>query len=162
MSAVPIVSVLKNPEILLSALGHAPRFHDTEVISLRLDRYGRDEWEGPVLWVEIHLFDGRMDPRTRNGVAWFNHKRVTFRFANVALLELRGFNQQNGIDDLVITKTSDRSPDFGMGDERYRVEIIQSFGLGASFICGGIEIAAVVDGAPPGSAYCDERSGNSA
>jgi hypothetical protein len=162
MTAVPIISVLKNPDLLLAALGHDPHFHDAEVISLRLDRDGRREWEGPVLFVEIHLFDGRRDPHAPGGVVWFNHKRVTFRFANVALLDIHGFNGQNAIFDLLVAETEMQGPDFDLSAPRYRVEFVQSFGIGASFICKEIEVEQILDGAPPGSVYSEERPGESA
>ena len=50
--------VVKGHEKLTEIFGRWPSFHDSEVISIRLERRGRDKWEEPVAYVSVHVFEG--------------------------------------------------------------------------------------------------------
>jgi len=160
MERVSLLSILRNPEVLLAALGHEPHFHDSEVVSIRLDRAGVDPWAGPVALISIHLFDGEAKPGQPNAFRFFNHHVVTFRFIGVACLDLGGFNQQNAIFDLLVEQfdepLGDQAADFPMTPPVHRIKLATSFGVGCTFICNGAEVAEISPGMPPGSVYADE------
>jgi hypothetical protein len=123
------------------------------VLEVHLDRRGRDEFEGPVLCIRFHLFQGRRDPDAASGVSWFNHAQATLRFSNVCELEIGDFNNQNAILDLHL-EDAGMHPQ-GPGLRAYRVTIQPAFGLGGSFLCGSIEVSDIEPGAPPGSVYSE-------
>ena len=85
-------------EKLTNIFGYWPSFHDAEVISIILERIGKDEREGPVLYAKIHVF--QMGPEKTNygkKFVFHHHSIVTFCFAIVENLILDGFNHQNVI-----------------------------------------------------------------
>ncbi len=62
------------------------------MVGARLERQGLDPDEGPILYVDVHVFEGYRNDETPSGVSWKNHTIVTFRFAGVATLSLNDFN----------------------------------------------------------------------
>ena len=81
--------VVTGHERLTEIFGRWPSFHDSEVISIRLERRGRDQWEGPVAYVSVHMFEGYREAERSAEVKWRNHTIVTFRFATVVDMSLR-------------------------------------------------------------------------
>lgn len=138
---------------LIDIFGDWPSFHDAEVIEARLDRRGRDDFEGPTLWLRVHLFQGREDTNVASGVSWYNHTIATLRFANVHGLAMEGFNGQNAISDLRMERAG--SHPLASGLSAISVSLDPSFGIGCSFVCSSVEVSAVESGIPPGSVYCD-------
>ena len=100
-------SIVKGHEQLTSIFGRWPSFHDSEVLSIRLEREAKDRWSGPTLYSTVHVFAARLNEDSRTGVEFYNHTLVTFRFNLVVDLELSGFNQQNAIFDLIIEAPAD-------------------------------------------------------
>lgn len=154
------LQLVRNADRLVEIYDGWPHFHDSEVIEIRLARSGEDEYDGPNLWIQFHLFRGRVDETTSSGFAWYDHHMATLRFGQVRDLELRGFNRQNAIYDLELKEgpshpESPRCPTI-------QVNVVQSFGIGASFLCSEIEVTSVVPGIPPFSVYTDgtPRSGD--
>lgn len=153
MSSLNPTEVVKGHEKLTELFGRWPSFHDAEVISIRLERRGRDEWEGPVAYVSVHVFEGYREDDRSSEVKWRNHTVVTFRFAPVVDLSLAGFNQQNAIWDLTFERRAPERSDVTWVGPAYRVNFHQSFGVGCSFVCGSAEIDTVERICPPGSVY---------
>ena len=142
-------------ERLVRVFGRWPSFHDAEVVDLRLERRGRDDFEGPVLLARFHLFRGRKDPSRAGGVRWEDHTLATLRFGCVHHLSIAGFNHQNAILDLHIETLEAGAHPASPSLPAYRVAFEPSFGVGASFLCASVEVVDVAPGCPPGSVYGD-------
>ncbi len=122
------------------------------MVGARLERQGLDPDEGPILYVDVHVFEGYRNDETPSGVSWKNHTIVTFLFAGVVTLSLNDFNNQNAIMDLLIESTG-KHPNSNM--PAYRVTFQPAFGIDCSFVCSGIEIHDVQSKIPPGSVYAE-------
>ncbi len=117
--------------------GGWPSFHDAEVIELHYWR-GRMKPSGwddsnvlPVLTVKIHVFIEH--PAS-------HHALTTLRFKDVEDFEMEGFNHQNVILELFITKEErgeNLPPWLAVGFQT-------SFGMSASFRCTHIEVVDAV------------------
>ena len=146
MSGTP--SYISNTEELVAILGRWPSFHDSEVTTLRLEREGPDEFDGPELFVTFHLFQGRADPSRQAGVSWYNHVLATLQFSRVSELQIEGFNHQNAVFDLRVEPAAE--PNSGLW-----VTIESAFGVSAAFMCAAISVANVERRAPTRSVYLD-------
>jgi len=151
MSGQP--DIIANSEELVAVFGRWPSFHDSEVTTLRLEREGDDEFDGPELFVTFHLFEGREDPTRTSGVSWHNHVLATLKFSRVSDLELVGFNHQNAVFDLEVV--AERTPDESSAGEHLRVTLHSSFGVSLTFSCVTICVADVQSTAPRRSVYLD-------
>ena len=147
------IDVVHSYERLTAIFGRWPSFHDSEVIGIRLERSGRDEWEGPVAYVSVHVFEGYQDSDDSTEVKWRNHTIVTFRFASVVDLSLSGFNQQNAIQDLTFQSERLKKEELTWKGPAYRVNFQPAFGVGVSFVCRCIEVDTVERACPVGSVY---------
>ena len=145
--------VVKGHGSLTEIFGRWPSFHDSEVINVRLERRGRDQWEGPVVYVSIHVCEGYHDTERSTEVKWRNHTIVTFRFAPVVDISLGGFNQQNAIQDLTFQTERPENRNVTWAAPAYRVNFQPSFGVGISFVCRSVELDAVDRGCPEDSVY---------
>jgi Immunity protein 50 len=145
--------VVKGHERLMEIFGRWPSFHDSEVISIRLERHGRDQWEGPVGYVSVHVFEGYREAEGSPEVKWRNHTIVTFRFAPVVDLSLSGLNQQNAIQDLTFESEPPENRDVTWVGPAYRVNFLPSFGVGISFVCRTVELHTVDRSCPEDSVY---------
>ncbi len=139
-------------EKLTNIFGYWPSFHDSEIISLIFERSGKDELEGPVLYVKIHVF--QMGPETKNdgkSFVFHQHSIVIFRFAGVENLYLEEFNQQNAILGLEISEKyiEERK------NNVFEITFEPAFGVHGSFDCDGIEIVNLEKGIPEYSVYKD-------
>jgi hypothetical protein len=88
---------IENAEVLTSIFGYWPSFHDAEVLTMHLDRDGED---GPILEADIHVYHATDRVDERGFYVLTKHTRVTFRFTNVLLRDLRYFNHQNSLSGL--------------------------------------------------------------
>lgn len=141
-------TIVTGHERLTAIFGGWPSFHDAEVLTVRLEREGRDTWESPALYSTVHCFAGRLNEASSTGVEFYNHTLVTFRFNLVFDLELSGFNHQNAIFDLII----ETSPD-GPGETPIKVSFEASFGVNLSFRCQSVEIVDIERRLPANSVY---------
>ena len=121
MEALNPNDVVTGHERLTEIFGCWPSFHDSEVISIRLERRGRDQWEGPVAYVSVHVFEGYRKAERSAEVKWRNHTIVTFRFATVVDISLNGFNQQNAIQDLTFETEPPQNRDIIWVGPAYRI-----------------------------------------
>jgi hypothetical protein len=145
--------VVKGHERLTEIFGRWPSFHDSEVISIRLERRGRDQWEGPVVYVSVHVFEDYRETEHSTEVKWRNHTIVTFRFAPVVDISLSGFNQQNAIQDLTFEAERLDNRNVTWVGPACRVNFQQSFGVGISLVCCSVELDAVDRSCPEESVY---------
>jgi hypothetical protein len=89
----------------------------------------------PTLTIRFFGFRQDVGPESPNR----NNCLLTFRFGGVENVKLEGFNHQNAINGLTVTsKWSQR-----LNREMFNVELIQGFGVGATFGCGEIEVVSV-------------------
>jgi len=108
-------------------IGHSVRvaglpgvsFHDAEVLRVELLRVG------PTIEFDMRLDRGAEPPVT-----------YRLRFTEVSDVELAGLNEQNVLFDL-----TSRSIERG-----WRIDLKPTYGLGGSFVCGGIELLGELDG----------------
>jgi hypothetical protein len=145
--------VVTGYERLTEIFGCWPSFHDSEVIRIRLERRGRDQWEGPVAYVSVHVFEGYREAERSAEVKWRNHTIVTFRFATVVDISLSGFNQQNAIQDLTFEIEPPQNRDITWVGPAYRVNFRASFGVGISFVCRSVDLDTVERTCPEESVY---------
>ena len=150
-------SIVTGHERLTSIFGGWPSFHDSEVLSIRLEREGDDRWASPVVYTTVHVFAARRNEQSRTGVEFYNHTLVTFRFNLVVNLELSGFNQQNAIFDLIIEPSDEDS-----NETTIDVTFQSSFGVGLTFSCQSVEIVDVERRLPSNSVYLETGSQSSA
>lgn len=150
-------SIVKGHEQLTSIFGRWPSFHDSEVLSIRLEREDKDPWSSPTLYSTVHVFAGRRNENSRTGVEFYNHTLVTFRFNLVVNLELSGFNHQNAIFDLII-----EMPDNASAETPIDVTFQPSFGVALTFSCQSVEIVHIEQRLPANSVYLNAETPSSA
>jgi len=153
MDVLDPVGLVVGSERLTAIFGRWPSFHDAEVVSMRLERRGRDQWEGPVLYISVHVFEGYRPSDRSSEVKWRNHTVVTLRFVSVVDLSLADFNQQNCLMDLTFEPGLRKSEDVTWVGPAYRVSLPSSFGANCSFVCRSAEIDNVERTCPQGSVY---------
>ncbi len=150
-------SIITGHERLTSIFGRWPSFHDSEVLSIRMEREGNDRWASPHVYATLHVFAARRNEQLRTGVEFYNHTLVTFRFDLVVNLELSGFNHQNAIFDLIIQPAADDSPQTPID-----VTFQGSYGVALAVSCKSVEIVNVERRLPANSVYVDDGPHSSA
>jgi len=153
MASVDPIEVVEGHERLTEIFGGWPSFHDAEVTGIRLERRGRDEWEGPIAFVSVHVCEGYREDERSTIVKWRKHTVVTFRFSRVVDVSMTDFNQQNAIWDLTFETGRPESTDLTWVGPAYRVTFQPSFGVGFSFVCASAEVDSVEGTCPEGSVY---------
>jgi hypothetical protein len=143
---VNVVKAVMNPELipevrgaesLIGWFGSWPRFLDSEVLSINLNRIGAST-------IRIHTFEWTGELTADGHYLLQKHVVVTFVLEALMDCELGGFNHQNVINGLSISKHPDS----------YELTLNNVFGVGGSIQCKsiGIEFA---PGKPPESQYKD-------
>jgi hypothetical protein len=120
--------MFENAALLTEIFGRWPSFHDAEVLSVSLNRRGDS---GPTLDFSIYVFE--MTPEV-DGKGFFvlqKHTDVVLRFSGVDLLGMAWINQQNVIEELIVSELEPAKHD----GRRWLVEIVPSYGLGATLEC---------------------------
>jgi hypothetical protein len=130
--------VFEHADRLTQIFGAWPSFHDAEVLGVQLARGGTD---GPTCEARIHLFERTSEVDAAGFFVLRHHTEVTFRFTGVSLEGMAGINEQNVLEDLVITELD---PAANRG-RCWRVELVPSYGLGATLEC---KTAVVIDVRP--------------
>ena len=131
-------------EQLTRIFGGWPSFHDAEVHEMQFE--GSDKAQQPAipefprLTTKIHLWTMTKDVDQRGYYILKNHTLATLRFYEIEELKMEGFNHQNVLFGLEISKKArdeGRSPIFA-------VDFDSSFGVGAVFTCQRIEVISAV------------------
>jgi hypothetical protein len=142
-------NLIEGSERLTKIFGFWPSFHDAEVFEINLWRGDvepeRQSYVFPVLMAKIHLWELTDEIDDKGLYVTRHHTMATLRFHDVSGLELTGFNHQNAIFGLAITReerTEGPSPVFS-------VKFEEAFGVNAEFICTRIEVVEAV--------VCDRR-----
>lgn len=124
-----------NHERVTHSFGHWPSFHDSEVVSIRLDRDQGRDLTGPMVTMVFFLFRlevAEEDPRR-------NKTLTTLQFRDVENLKLSDFNHQNAINGIALSRYFCER----LKCEVFGVKIAPGFGLESSFQCREIEVLSV-------------------
>lgn len=121
------ISGIPGGKELIDWFGGVPSFHDSEILSLQLDRSGNSH-------LVIHAF--RMTDQTdERGFYTLDREFVaTFEFSQILELKLEGFSEQNVVGELMVT-TEDATT--------YIVEIDAIYGLGGRIGCKTLSLTFV-------------------
>jgi hypothetical protein len=131
-------------EKVVSRFGEWPHFHDMEVVSLHMERGGKN---GP--WLEFVVFvwayTGRIAPS--GCFEQTTHSLIRFRCDGVTVNQLEDFNYQNVLDGLHFSRNED--------GESVSVDITANYGPTGALKCESVRVVevipATVDGLPPGA-----------
>ena len=113
-----------NAQLVIDRFGEWPSFHDAEVMRLSLDRNGR------VLTLELMAFTMLDEVDDRGYFKHANQSLVTLRFAGINDVSLEGFNEQNVISGLFLTKD----------DDALKVVVSPLYGLSTEFSCARADV----------------------
>lgn len=124
-AAVPAAEVppIEGAASVVEWFGYWPTFHDAEVLSILLDRWG-------VSKVKIHVWERTREVDDRGYYMSRKHAFVTFELEELcwedeAAMELHGFNHQNVLGSLQVEAV----------DGRYRLVLWSIFGVDGFLSC---------------------------
>lgn len=86
---------------LLRWFGEVPSFHDAEIISLDLRRWGQST-------LRVHGFVANYQAKLGSGLVFDKHAIITFAIEDIMDLQLDGFSHQNVIGGLILQRATDR------------------------------------------------------
>jgi hypothetical protein len=130
-----IYRLIHGHEQIVDRFGKWPSFHDSEIISLNLDRDDGKALTGPILTLSINLFRLEVAPNHADR----RNTKATLKFSDVENMNLAEFNHQNAISDFVISKQySER-----LKRDIFNVELKPGFGVRCQFQCSKIEVLSV-------------------
>jgi|AGTN01.1.fsa_nt_gi hypothetical protein len=92
-----IIRNIPGAEQLMEWFGYWPDFHDAEVMELHLSRTDAS-------WLKMHAFDMTSEINPDGYFVLDKHVVVTFTFHGIQDLELNGFDYQNVILELSISR----------------------------------------------------------
>jgi hypothetical protein len=134
------VAYVLGSEKLTGIFGRWPTFHDAEIVEFHLDRGDVRPEDGiydfPRLTLKIHLWEMTREVDSKGFFILKHHTLAMLKFRDVDNLRLEGFNHQNAMMELLLTReerATAPSPYFA-------VEIPPAFGAQISFECLGIEV----------------------
>jgi hypothetical protein len=143
LSEKPLIDV---PEMILDTqkvtahFGEWPSFHDSEVVSVQLDRRGSSAPSIELL-VLVWLYTGRVTPTGH--YEQHRHTLVRFRCEGVFASSLEGFNHQNVLNDLHVKKLDGHA-------SGVRVTVSSIFGLGGFVECDAVRVMEIIPANPSG------------
>lgn len=120
-----------------------PTFHDAEVLSLAFDR------DAASAILRVHAFEMTSEVDARGYFICTRHVVVVFKLSWIGSMELDGFNHQNALDGLKVSRT---------GDGEVRLDLEPAYGLGGFIHAREVEIG-LEPGIPVGSQYLRAASG---
>ncbi len=137
-----IEKFIQGSQKLTNIFGYWPDFHDAEILELHFLRgevnADKGRFDFPVLTITIDLKRWRAPVQPDANVTLNLHVFATLRFCDVDNFRMEGFNYQNAILGLYIDRL-ERSE----GETPYfTVHFDPAFGMGATFECLRIEVAA--------------------
>jgi hypothetical protein len=107
---------IENAKIIIDHFGYWPTFHDSEIISIKLERM----LDKSSASIQIRLFAFELTNEIENGVHKLTkHCFINFEFMEVSTTELEGFNHQNAVFAL----------EFGKEDSNSFCNIVNSYGV---------------------------------
>lgn len=148
MNENPNINRIEGREKVLAHFGRWPSFHDSEVVSVTLNRGSEDELPA-VLTMFIHAFNLTSKVNEKGHYVTERHGVVCFKFTAIHELQLSDFNNQNSLMGLCITDITERQ----LEGINFEISFDGSNGLSGSFSCRHIEVVSIESGLPPGSVY---------
>ena len=141
---------IEGSEGILDLYGEWPLFHDSEILSVNLDRGKTEGNYGPTVTIKIHGFQMTNEIDEQGQYKTVKHAQIVFQFYDVVEFELtHGFGTQN--------------PLWGVSVEDIRSHQLEginySVGFGAhlncdiEFKCASITVKSVDEGIPSESIY---------
>jgi Immunity protein 50 len=143
LSAATVGDIPGGPKLLQWFAGRMPSFHDAEVLSLTLDRGTASAI------LRVHAFEMTSEVDARGYFNCTRHVVVVFKLTCIGMMELDGFNHQNALDGLKISRTD---------DGEIRLDLEPAYGLGGFIQARELEIG-IEPGIPAGSQYLRPASG---
>jgi hypothetical protein len=136
--------LLQNQNSVVDAFGYWPSFHDGEILSFSMTRPFNAELGYCEARVEfaIHCWEMTSKVDDQGHFVLTKHHLVKLRFDGVAECQLDGFNHQNAILGLEISKNKENSC-------MITVDIDPAYGLGGRFVASRGEVVSVT--------ACDEK-----
>jgi hypothetical protein len=134
-----IADKIGNSSLLTDIFSEWPSFHDAEVLKISLDRAPGDQFYGPNLESEIHVFAMTGEIDEKGFCELTKHTLVRLAFLEVYELSLTGFNHQNVLWALGIVDISDRQ----LERIKFQVTFAGSWGIAAKFQCAAIKVRSV-------------------
>jgi hypothetical protein len=95
-----LIQTIPGANAFVSWFGQWPSFHDAEVLRITLDRKNAS-------LIEIHVFKMTNEVDSKGQYVCVNHAKLRLVLLEITSCELLGFNHQNVIDDLDITRIED-------------------------------------------------------
>jgi hypothetical protein len=133
-------TLIVGSEKLTTIFGYWPSFHDAEVLELHFWRgdiqMEKGIYDFPVLTLTIHVWELTKEVDPHGYLILRHHTLTRLRFYDVHNFEMQGFNHQNAMMELVLTREQRNegpSPYFAVG-------VVAAFGMGASFKCLRVEV----------------------
>jgi hypothetical protein len=133
---------VENAGALSQVFGEWPSFHDAEVHTMLLDRSGA---HGASLEAQVHVFRMTDEVDAQGFYVLTHHSLVGLRFDDISLVQLRWFNTQNALSDLLLEAVD---PQANEGGRRYRVRFGSAWGVEAELLCNRIAVTSVEPFAP--------------
>ncbi|MEM7597853.1 MAG: Imm50 family immunity protein [Pseudomonadota bacterium] len=121
--AASIYELIAGGKELLDWFGKVPSFHDAEIVDLFLSRTGASTLRIHA-WNMTNILKGRYFVLEKHAV-------VEFSIARILYLELDGFNHQNVIDGLKLSRVD--STKYGEDHDVFELLIEPSFGMAGVF-----------------------------
>jgi len=94
--------LIENSEIIENHFGYFPSFHDSEVISVRLDR------EEPSIAIEIYVFESSEEIDNEGHYKYVKECIVDFIFNEVKEMKISDFNHQNVLYGIKFKQEADQ------------------------------------------------------
>lgn len=126
-------SDIQGAEKLIERFGAWPNFHDSEVMSIVLERHSGD----PCAELLLHAWQKSSEIDGGGAYVLKCHTLVRFRLEGIVESELSGFNNQNVLFDLLFEQIDNN------GMPGVRVSLESSYGLGGSMTCRQVIIVDV-------------------
>ena len=127
-------------DLVIRHFGYWPDFHDAEIHWLRLDR------SGPTLEFLVHAFETTGEIDDQGCFVRAKHCLVRLRCREFNELEAGGFNEQNVLFEIGLMNLREEGSD----TESWELEIVPSYGLGATVKGGVPEVVSLVPCDPEG------------
>ena len=127
---------IEGSDKLLKSFRFFPVFHDSEVVSIVLDRDS------------LSAIFTLLIPRYVNG-EYREDVKVTLKFSDIEKLRLENFNYQNVVSSLTFEAVVEKTEYSNDEMPRVHVDLDTNFGVWSTFTCSHIEVQDVITGIQP-------------
>lgn len=125
---------------LLEWFGYWPDFHDSEVLSIHLDRSGSSS-------IRVHAFDTTGEVDEKGFFVTRKHVVVSFMLEEIVTCRLDGFNDQNAMSEIGLVRA----------EKDFELVLGPSYGVGGAFRAQKIRIE-IEPGIPVNSQYRTDKT----